>query len=131
MNIHFDQPVQIEEVYFAESLTRGYSVNPLAIKPTLYRDSISWGDTARGTSKKIAKIAFVPESSTPSGTEASPSKIPEAIHIQTPEGELLSLTRLTLEVYNENVRERVAGRPEFQSDKEVHDHFIKTNFEAY
>ncbi|CRX37545.1 hypothetical protein [Estrella lausannensis] len=134
MSISFDQPVQYEEVYYAETLTRGYTVNPLAIRPTLFQNTISWGDTSRGTSKKIEKIVFVPESSNPllsTGSDTSDREVPEAIHILTLEGEQLSLIRLTLQVYNENVRDRVAGKPVFQSDKEVRDHFLKTNFDLY
>lgn len=134
MNVHFDQPIQYEEVYYAETYTLGYTVNPVAIRPTLFQKTISWSDTSRGTSKKIEKIRFIPEDSNPllsAETDTSKRAIPDAIHILTPEGEQLSLVRLTLQVYNDNVRERVAGKPVFHSDDEIRNHFLKTNFDLY
>lgn len=125
-------PMRYEGVYYAESMTRGHNLNPVAICPKINGKKIEWGDTSHGTARKIAEIRlFDKQGTTVSDNRANPKvSSPEKIVLKTEDNELVQLTKMTLDVYNRFVRHRVAGNPEFHSDDEVQSYFMNTNFEA-
>lgn len=112
---------QYDEVYYVETSSKNIPINPIAIRPSVQGNIIEWADTSRGTYRHFRHIKLEPES----------RETPEKIHIQTDKKEEITLTRLTLDVYNRYLRHRVAGSPAFASDEEVKKHYLNTNFDLY
>ena len=109
----------INYVYYVENPDR--IMNPVAIRPHIRPDSAWWEDTSRGTSVKIAKIELEMQ-----GSGTPPSKIT----IETKDHQHITLTALTLDIFNAKVREHVAGKPVFQTEEMLIDFYMKTNFEG-
>lgn len=114
--------VSFNGVYYVES---SISREPVAIRPHLKNHFMEWGDTSRGSHVELDSIKF-----TPSPRE-QPGSIPEKIEILSKRGEKLTLIFLSLELYNNKVKKRVAGRPEFNSQEELQNYYLNTNFQAY
>ncbi|CRX37548.1 hypothetical protein [Estrella lausannensis] len=132
MNIP-NNPMAYNGVYYAESMTKDKSVNPVAICPLVKGRSIQWGDTSQGTAKKIAEIQLFGDNgeSQAVGAKNNDNTLPSKIVVTTSDDEMVVLTKMTLDVYNRFVRHRVAGSPDFKSDDEVQAYFMNTNFDAY
>ena len=111
----------INYVYYVENPNR--IMNPIAIRPHIRPDSAWWEDTSsHGTSVKVAKIDLEVK---------EPSKPPAKITIDTKDNQHITLTALTLDIFNTKVRDNVAGRPSFESDEKLIDYYMRTNFEVY
>ncbi len=117
---------QYEMVYYVYSDNRLF--NPIAIRPQIAGKTITWGDTSRGTYLEIKEIELIPEAEKLPVAEENP---PREIVIITPDGSRIKLVKLTKDVYEQYVRERVAGKPEFESDDAVQQYYLKTNFDVY
>ena len=113
------QPVTYEAVYYVQSDEDELKVNPIGIRPHITNNMVWWDDTnpSRGTSFSIKKINAV-----------KGEKPPEKIEIITDEGKKVTLTYLTLDVYNKNIRDKVPGKPSFHNNKELQDFYLTTNF---
>jgi len=115
------QPITHEDVYFVQSSNKEIPLNPIAIRPTIYEKRIEWEDTGRGTARQFSKLDLTP----------GKSSTPEKITIQTTRNETITLSRLTLDIYNRILKKYVAGSPEFSSDEAIKQHYLKTNFDVY
>ncbi|CRX37547.1 hypothetical protein [Estrella lausannensis] len=116
-----NNPVRYEDVYYVESLKKDSYINPIAIRPTIVGERIEWADTSRGTYRKFKQIQVMPEN----------QLSPERINILAKDDEEITLTRMTLDVYNRFLKHRVAGQPSFNSDEELKQHYLTTNFDLY
>jgi hypothetical protein len=105
----------LEHVYHVEAMGSDNFYNPVAIRPTIKNGVIEWEDTSRGEHKKIAKIDVSNDS----------------IRIKTVEGEEILLTLLTLKRFIDKVEPLVEGTVSFNSDKELQDYYLNTNFSSY
>jgi hypothetical protein len=116
------QPLKadINQVYFVECPER--IMNPIAIRPHIRPNSIWWEDTSRGTSIQIEKIDIEPK---------DPNRPPTKIEIQTKDGQHITLTALTLNIFNSKVRDHVAGKPSFDNDEKLIKYYMETDFENY
>ncbi len=54
---------------------------------------------------------------------------PDSFEITSDEGDHYRLTKLTLESYNNNVKNRVMLPPDFNSDEEVQEFYLNSDFE--
>lgn len=114
--------ITYNQVYYVES---PYIRNLVAIRPHIKDDLIEWEDTDRGSHASIEKIRFTPS------PKEHPEAIPEKIEIITNEGEPITLRKLTLPLYDKEVREYVAGKPKFESEEELQKYYLDTNFQDY
>lgn len=110
------QHIKINDVYYVDP-GPDRIMNPVAINPEIEGDKIWWFDTSRGKSLTVSHIKMEPE---PTGETT-----PEKIIILTKDGFQVNLTKLDLNIYNAKVKSRVIGSPEFHSDKEVHDFYLR------
>ena len=111
--------LSFEHIYYVECKER--ALNPLAIRPELQQGRVLWEDTSRGTDVKVQKIAL----------DFGGQEYPKAIDISTTQNLNIRLTLLTLDIYNKNVKHRVAGKPEFPNEESLISYFLNTNFENY
>lgn len=109
------EPITFNHVYYVES--DSIPLNPIAIDPTIIKMTIAWDDTSKGKTIEFTEIKY---------DEENP---PKKIEIIVGEKHL-SLISLSLEIYNQFVRHRVAGEIEFNSDQAVQDYYQKTSFES-
>lgn len=106
-----------DHVYLVETRNCERRLNPIAIRPQVAGDRIQWKDTARGTNVQFSKIDVTPDEKT--------------IEITLHDGKgVIILNLLTLSAFNAKAKERVAGNPDFKSDKDLTDYYMSTNFEA-
>jgi hypothetical protein len=118
-------PIVYQDVYYVEPSSAG-PFNPVAIRPTIdeQEKTIYWEDTSRGTSCRYTKIHItLPSSDTTNQT-------PVKIQVTTSRGDVI-LQKLTLDIYNKYVKDRVAGRPTFHYDEEVRDYYLQTEFQLF
>jgi hypothetical protein len=109
--------VQFKDVYYVTSDDPKSSFNPIAIKPE-FRESIKtalWGDTSKGKSVRYKSY------------EVDDPKNPEKITIVT-ESEVITLVRLTLDIYNKFLKRHVAKQPSFSSDEELREFYLNHDF---
>ena len=117
--VHFDG------VYYLES--QNPNMNPLAIRPEVTPpDYAAWDDTANGRIMHCAKVLI-------NGVElkesaGQPEVAPDRIEVIDNKGMIFKLVKLTTQLFNERLRDHVAGGPElqFSSDQELQDYFLKT-----
>jgi hypothetical protein len=108
----------IELVYIVSCDDPNLHLDPLAIRPTFESNKVMWEDTGPGTVVNM-KNAVMPGNS------------PEKIEFETDKGQHITLTKLTVDLFNNKIRDRAAGHPEFHSDKELQDYYLNTNFDYY
>lgn len=113
------QPVTYEAVYYVHTEEKSVPLNPIGIKPRIQNGKAWWDDTTpgRGRSFRITNVEMN-QAETP----------PKKIEITTDDGKKVTLTYLTLDVYNKNVREKVVGKLNFNSDQEVQAYYLTTDF---
>lgn len=102
------------KVYSLSSKDPKVQLNPIVIRPHVVNDRVEWEDTDRGGYIKFQKIEI--------------SKTHKQIRITGKAGEVILLTLLTLKIYNEKLKHRVSGHPEFSSDDELMNYYLNTNF---
>lgn len=108
-------------VYYVE--TQGnLTLNPIAIRPRIIGKEIIWEDTASGMALPFTEIEILPNPST---------KEPKKIEIITPDSEKVVFLFLTVKLFNQKVRHRVAGNLIFKSDHDLQKYYQHTNFYAY
>ena len=107
------------QVYYVETDER-MIVNPVAIKPAVFTSRIEWMDTSRGQVVQLGNIS----SETGKSDEA-----PILIEITSESGEHYRLRKLTLDLYNQYVKERVMLPPDFHSDEAVQKFYLEADFE--
>lgn len=115
------EPVQYEQVYYVETMGSNDEYNPIAIKPRITGKKMIWNDTAHGVAIKVSKILLFNGKDTKDET-------PDTICIQTDHNIGLKLTKLTLEVYRDKVKDRVEGKIDFQTDEELKNFYLNANF---
>lgn len=107
-----------QQVYYVESKRPR---NPVGIRPYIEKDLIEWENTSSGSYVRFSKISITPQE----------SKLPDEIKVITVDGEKITFRKLTLELYNQRVKEFVAGSPDFASDEDLQNYYLETNFQAY
>ncbi len=112
---HYDQ------VYYVESL-EGNPVNPVAIRPEIFDSHVQWLDTSKGKVVELSKI---------DNMDQLGKAPPDVIKITAKNGEHFTLVKLTLDVYNEKVKNRVMLPPSFASDEAVQNFYLTADFEPY
>lgn len=108
-------------VYYVDAPEIAY-VNPIAIRPEIHEDMVLWEDTGRG------KIVYLGEIKNIHKLSNGP---PETLEITSREGRKYLLKKLTLEIYNKNVRDKVALQKTFPSDEALQNFYLSSNFGAY
>lgn len=108
-----------ERVYFVESTQREHT-NKIAIRPKIYPNKVVWENTSRGKSLDIKRVK-APENLT--------DEAPAEIALVDKQNKVVRLRELTLEIYNEHVKAYVAGSPEFTSNEELQEFYLKQNFQ--
>jgi hypothetical protein len=112
---------QYNSVYYVES-SGDKILNPVAIRPEIFKDRIQWLDTNRGTIIKLGKIDNL--------DLINGQSSPELIEITSAREDHYRLIKLTLDIYNNQVTSRVANPPSFGSDEEVQNFYLNTDFES-
>ena len=108
-------------VYYVES-SGNLTLNPIAIRPRIIGKEIIWEDTARGMALPFTEIEILPNPST---------KEPKKIEIITPDSDKVVFLLLTVNLFNQKARQRVAGNLQFKSDQDLQNYYLRTNFYAY
>lgn len=119
-------PILFNEVYFVESKPPK-SAAMIAIRPEIQAEYMEWEDTNRGHYVNIDKIKVEPDM--PDNDDGTFT--PDKILVVSREGEKFIFSKLTLDLYNQKVREWVWGQPKFESEKELKDYYLDTDFQAY
>lgn len=109
-------------VYYVHSSNPEVTMNLIAIRPIIGDHLIEWGDTSWGTRLQFKRIDIDKDKN---------DQYPKEIRIITKDGQEITLTLLNLENYNAHVREWVVGQISFNSDEELQQYYLKTNFLAY
>ncbi len=107
----------IEAVYHVLSSDKEETVNLIAIRPTYNNDLIVWEDTGRGTIYSLKEPLQFPA-----------NEIPDQIIFKAKNGNTYTLTKMTVERYNQYVREHAAGMLSFTTDEELQSYYLNTNF---
>lgn len=115
---------QIQNVYYAESDPPDF-INMIAICPTISKREISWKDTTRIRSFITASISTSPAEALTEGID------PESISVTTSDGMKLNLQLMTLPLYNEKVKDQVVGQISFDSDEDLINYYLNTDFYSY
>jgi hypothetical protein len=111
-----------QDVYYIE-VDGIPGLDPLAIRPmTTGNNRIEWETTSPGhwgmSGYDYEKLNIIP---------SQDAEKPKRIDIIT-ENNVVTLTPLTLKTYNEKVRDKLAGKPEFNNDDELKQFFLQFNF---
>ena len=115
-------------VYYLES--RNQNMNPIAIRPEVTSPNyMAWWDTSNGRIIRASKILL-------DGNEINlqnpPVNLdpPEKIELISESGEKFELVRLTNQIFNEKLRDIVAGGKylHFETDQELQDYYLTTDF---
>jgi hypothetical protein len=122
------QPICFESVYYVES-SNDLSLDGMAIRPTIKQDRISWEDTGRGRSFQFNQINLIPEDI--NYLDMDKKIIPGRINFTTVRGKKIQLAVLTLAIFNNKIKDSVAGPLNFQSDEELINYYLNTNFFTY
>lgn len=109
-------------VYYVHSPDPDLTLNLIAIRPRLMDHRIEWEDTSWGTRFEIADIDM---------DKGETDEYPREIKIRTKEGQKIILSLLNLENYNRHVKEWVVGQKNFNSDEELQQYYLKTDFLSY
>ncbi len=124
------QPTYFKGVYYLES--QNEHMNPIAIVPELTPpDYVAWNDTSNGRILRFSKIIL-------DGKELEGNlekfvegeKVPSIIEVVDKKGEVYKLVKLTVAIFNETLKKRVAGGDSlnFKSNEELQDYYLKTDF---
>jgi len=120
----------LNAVYYAEAY--GCVINPIAIRPNFKENQCTWEDTSdRVHTTTLKKILGITQSeSTPIEWQQCPTRVDMWLQGEKPTKKI-SFTLLTLQIYNDKVRDLVAGNLKFKSDDEVQSYFLTTNFSRF
>lgn len=110
-------------VFFVE--TENPHFNPLAIRPRMDGDHVSWEDTSRGTSVEVKQVVVE--------NDQKLTVPPERVKLILKNEEEITLVFLTNQLFNQTVCKKVAGGGllKFPSDEAVQKYFLDTNFNSY
>ena len=111
-----------DAVYHA--VGQGCLVNPIAIRPSFGDHDAQWNDTTeRMAHIGFSKILGLPQSrENRERTSCCPKRI--VLILNATGASTITLELLTLQIYNECVRAKVAGQPSFQTDEELQSFFL-------
>ena len=114
----------LDAVYYAKGVN--CSVNPIAIRPSFKGDEAQWNDTTeRMHHLGFSKILGLPARES---ARIEIDKCPQRIDILVKnenDKQIITLTLMTLDVYNKNVKALVAGQPTFQTDQELQAFYLQ------
>lgn len=114
-------PITLEGVYYVES--PNVPMGRLAIRPSFLQKQATWDDTASGMIVHL-------DASSPHWKEVSekkPNALLEKIDLIFRKHQV-TLRFLTLELYNEKLKSKVAGHPAFSSTEELQKYYLNTDF---
>lgn len=113
----------VEAVYFVSCDDPKLRLDPIAIRPTFESSRVMWEDTGPGTILDMKKSNI--------SSESKKAKLPEEITIEMDNGKHITLTKMTINLFNKHIRERAAGNPDFHSDSDLQEYYLNTNFDYY
>ncbi len=120
--MNYGDLTRYEAVYYVDAGSDS-DFNLVAIRPEIHSDHMEWEDTSRGGFASIQEIEMEPK-----GVTSTP---PQKITIKTEEGDKIIFRQLNLNIYNEKVRDWVYNQPKFNSDAELKNFYLKTDFHKY
>lgn len=106
---------QIQDVYYVDLGKRGQFI--LAIAPEIFQDRIEWADGSSGKSGR--NIQSPPKYEYKEGQEN-----PETIILELEGGKIMELHKLAVDVFNAKIQRWTQGKPKFNTDKELKEHFM-------
>lgn len=113
----------LNAAYYAQGY--GLDVNPIAIRPSFIDKDGQWEDTTdRKVHFRFSKIIGLPLSKE---NRLEWDQCPKQISILIQNGtdkKTITLTLMSLQVYNTNVRIQVAGQLRFNTDQEVQSFYL-------
>ncbi len=116
-------PITLEGVYYVESPDR--PLGHIAIRPKFMEHDAEWDDTSMG-------VAVHLDDSSPHWEQVhttSPENLIDRISlVYNRTKRAITFQYLTLDIYNEKLKSKVAGHPSFSSTKDVQEYYLKTNF---
>lgn len=117
--------VTIHAVFYVDS--PDIEVGHIAIRPTFSLHKAKWEDTsAHGMIVHLAQSSFNVEE-----YKKQPSVLPEKIVLISRDTETFTLQPLTLELYNEKIRDRAVGNKKFASTEELQKFYLDQDFMRY
>ena len=119
-----EKQISFKAVYYLES--QNPNMNPIAIRPELTPPNyIAWEDTSNGRILRFSKILLDGEE-----MQGKLEKIPETIEFISKDNEIYKLVKLTVSLFNQELKEHVAGGEslKFQTDEELQNYYLKTDF---
>lgn len=114
---------KFNHVYYVECPE--ITLNAVAIRPKIRNGRFSWEDTGKGTTVDIKDIKIDYQKA--EGSENAPKKIT----ILTKEGQHITLTAMTVEIFNEKISPHVAKKPTFENLQDLVQYYLKTEFPSY
>lgn len=125
-------PTYFKGVYYLES--QNPSMNLIAIVPEIVAPNyFSWGDTSNGRTVRFSKIKINGEEMKANlGLNVEGKDLPERIEILAINGNLYKLVKLTIDIFNKELKERVAGGEglNFNSEEELQSYYLQTDFQT-
>ncbi len=118
------KPIVFNTVYYVTSSDPTEVVNPIAIRPACTNEAVFWEDTGRGTYFQYQDLHLNLQD-----YQKTPQPVPpEEFSFVAKNGHTYTLTKLTLALFNQEVRHKAAGHPLFSSDQELQTYYLQTNF---
>lgn len=121
------QDRSFRDIYYVEAESKEQMFDPLAICPRIRRGHVEWYTTSPslpGVALKVKNIELMPHF-------VAENETPELIYLDTYDYRKITLHRITLQIYENSVRQQLAGKPIFESLNELKRYFLETNFQAY
>ncbi|NGX59824.1 MAG: hypothetical protein KR126chlam3_00981 [Chlamydiae bacterium] len=116
-------PVSLEGVYYVES--PGRPLGHIAIRPKFREQDVEWDDTSTGISMRLDPTSHHWEQLK---SQAPNSHLEKIAFVYSKQKKQITLRYLTLELYNEKLKSKVAGKPSFSSTEELQKYYLSTDF---
>lgn len=123
----------LDTVYYIAS-DNGLSLEPLAIRPTIdwKRKRISWENTDQGQFFIFERINITENDYHRYEEEkVEPPKIQFTVEKGLNKGKKIELALLNLDIFNGQLKSLVSDVQDFQSEQELKNYYLNTNFSGY
>lgn len=112
----------LEAVYYVETADK--KRGEIAIRPSFQGKNVTWDDTSNG---RVVHL----DAESPHWTQLnkqSQNSLVEKISVVFKDHTSATLQYLTLDLYNEKLKSRVVGSPDFSSTEELQNYYLQTDF---
>ena len=107
----------INAVYFVEAAHTDKHFNPIAIRPTIFNERCDWEDTSRGAFFYYEALEII-----------NKNEPPKTIKLIGTDDSEVTLTLMTVNIFNSKVKPNVFGDLQFDSDDALQKYYLTEEF---